>query len=303
MEFNALPSQGAGSSHNPSDSKKETAEGFDEALEKALAESGMAIGIPTFVQNEAELPLTELDIPRSETNLREPDSVEEPLRRESQTQGESDDLDWKALEAKSQGDSSSTGKDNESAGQGSGDKSAAGSMNHGTAPTGNQHQQPTLGKSSHEAGASIQEIKGAKSGASKANASVKVSGQIADRIIQIVSRMNEQGQKVHKAVMRLRPEKLGLLEIELKLEDGRLSVRLSATQSEAREMLQGELEKIRAVLSEQGFDAIDMQLENGKHEDRGEQNSQGTSTSWEPESLDLENESIRNWDGLVDLLA
>jgi hypothetical protein len=46
-----------------------------------------------------------------------------------------------------------------------------------------------------------------------------------------------------------------------------------------------------------------MQLENGKHEDRGEQNSQGTSTSWEPESLDLENESIRNWDGLVDLLA
>ncbi len=303
MEFNALPSQGAGSSHNPSDSKKETAEGFEKALEKALAESGMAIGIPSFVQNEAELPLTELDIPRSETTQRKPDSVEAPLRRVPQNQGESDDLDWKALEAKNQGDSSSKGNDNAPAGQGNGDKSTAGSMNQGSAPAGNQLQQPALSKLSNEVGGSTQGIQGAKAGASKISTTVKASGQLADRILQIVTRMNEQGQKVHKAVMRLRPEKLGLLEIELKLEDGRLNVRLVAAQAEAREMLQGELEKIRGVLSEQGFDAIDMQLENGKQDQKGEESSREVSTDWEPESIDTENESIRTWDGLVDLLA
>lgn len=303
MEFNALPSQGAGSSHNPPDSKKETAEGFEKALEKALAESGMALGIPTFVQNEAELPNTELDIPRSDTALREFEAVELPLRRESQIQRESDELDWKSLEPRGQGDASSSRNGNDSSGPSSEAKSAASSSNHAATPVGNQTQQATTSKLSIEAPGSIQDLKGSKVGGAKVTSPVKAPGQLADRILQIVTRMNEQGQKTHRAIMRLRPEKLGLVEIELKLEDGRLSVRLAAAQSEAREFLQAELEKIRAILSEQGFDSIDMQLENSKNEEKSEHGSSESSVNWEMEKGDAETETIRNWDGLIDLLA
>ncbi len=303
MEFNALPSQGASSSHTSSDSKKEAEEGFEEALEKALAESGMAMGIPTFVQNETDLPLTELDIPRSETSLHEIESEEELLRRESQTRSDSDELDWKSLEPRSQREASASGNGKDNHQQGSENKSGPGTAAQGAITAANQTQQPVVGKMSGEAAGSVQDIKGAKAAAAKAPASLKAPGQLADRVLQIVTRMNERGQKTYKAVMRLRPEKLGLVEIELKLEDGRLSVRLAATQSEARGILQTELENIRAVLSKNGFDAIDMQLESGKSDENADNELHESSVIQEQESGDIEHESIRDWDGLIDLLA
>ncbi len=304
MEFTALPSQGAGLGQSSPDSKKETAEGFEEALEKALADSGLAVGLPGFIQNDIEVPTTDLDLSHSDRSVSERSSVEVESASPRIEQADSESLDWKPIRSeKAAPGSDQTGNQIQAA-------ENVASSGHGSTSSaqgvglGNSVQTPIQNLTSTEAPTSIDNVRSQGNAGPTKQAPMPANRELPDRILQIVTRMNQDGQKTHRAIMRLRPEKLGLMEIEIRLEDGRLSVRLAAQQAEAREMLESELERIRGVLSEQGFDEIAMHLESGRGgEDWSEQSKDSTGREWEHEEQELGEKPVRLWDGLIDLLA
>lgn len=304
MEFTALPSQGAGPGHSSPDSKQDTAEGFEEALEKALADSGLSVGLPGFIQHDVEIPSTDLDLPRSETGETQRISSENESSSTRLEQVESESQDWKPLRS----EKPAAGSEQAASPSQNGESSAGPGSTTAPLPQGagmgNLAPASLRNPSSLEAPASMDAGKTQGSAATAKRAPAAAARELPDRILQIVTRMNEQGQKIHRAVMRLRPEKLGLMEVEIRLEDGRLSVRLAAQQAEAREILQGELERIRGVLSEQGFDEIAMHLESGRADEGGSEPSANSKVQeWKHEESELGEKPVRHWDGLIDLLA
>lgn len=135
--------------------------------------------------------------------------------------------------------------------------------------------------------------------------------ELPERTLRVLSELRADGETRYRAELQLDPPALGRVRLEVELDgDGRRSLtRFTVETHAAREQLQAELPRLRALLAEQGLgDAqVELQLRQGGHQ--GQPEGDGQSRSWR-EGLRAEREApvvTSTWrsghDGLIDLRA
>jgi flagellar hook-length control protein FliK len=304
MEFITLPSQGAGQDKLPSESKKDADPGFEEALERALAESGLIVGVPSFPIHETHIPIQNIEGGSSEYSER-PDVKQ---RKEAVTPKANtptkDDLEWKALKPEDRPQALLEQSQEKTDGN-TPQKGAQLNSQGVVTPLANETQSSTS-KSNTMVGSESQKTTSMEAVSNSARPGAPISSSsMSQRILHIITQMNDQGEKTHRALLRLQPGKLGTVEIDIRLEDGRLSVRIAAMDDATRQMMEAEINRIRAVLEAQGFEELSLQLETGKRGSGGDEKRDFKPGEFETEieELDENRQTTRNRDGLIDLLV
>ncbi|WP_209020049.1 flagellar hook-length control protein FliK [Jeotgalibacillus proteolyticus] len=124
----------------------------------------------------------------------------------------------------------------------------------------------------------------------------KSSQSLIDQFSQIMNQ-SKFGRKngAEKLLIKLQPEHLGALRIELLQKDGILTARVMTTTAAAKEMLEGHLQQLRSSLAAQNLEVekIDIrheQQESGHFEKQKEQFSENSSEHNQGKQPEIENE-------------
>jgi len=302
MEFSALPSQGAGSGNIQDPSRKDPEPGFEDALKNALNEGAWILGLPPFANPDSPpsirpAPTLRDDPSRTFAKAREAETLSKSRRL-----GGSEEPDWRPLKREDR-------ESPEEAGEPRPSKAATRASDSRDSRSGTgfvlgdplQEAFPASADAISPASSSRTPSAPGRSGPSAASP----SSRLPQSILRITTLMRERGLRTHRATLRLHPEKLGSLEIDLKLEKGRLSVRITAANAQTRRILEAEMDRIRSALQGQGFQELSLQLGAGR-EDGGRGGADGDPLGDLDTAIDIDtkaDERVSNWDGLVDLLV
>jgi flagellar hook-length control protein FliK len=80
---------------------------------------------------------------------------------------------------------------------------------------------------------------------------------LADRLLTL------GGPGAHSARLKLHPEHLGELDVEITMDDGTAQVWFGTTTSQARDAIEGSLPKLREMFADQGIDLTRTQIDTG----------------------------------------
>ena len=83
------------------------------------------------------------------------------------------------------------------------------------------------------------------------------SAGLADRLLML------GGPGAHSARLKLYPEHLGELKVDIRIDDGSAEVRFSTTTAQAREAIEGSLPRLRELFADQGIQLIRTQVDAG----------------------------------------
>ncbi|MEQ1803214.1 MAG: flagellar hook-length control protein FliK [Gammaproteobacteria bacterium] len=83
------------------------------------------------------------------------------------------------------------------------------------------------------------------------------AGGLADRLLTL------GGPGAHSARLKLHPENLGELDVEITMDDGTAQVWFGATTSQARDAIEGSLPRLREMFAEQGIQLTRTQIDSG----------------------------------------
>ncbi len=84
------------------------------------------------------------------------------------------------------------------------------------------------------------------------------AGRLADRLIGLGS-----GDGSHSARLRLHPENLGALDVDIRIDGQKAQVGFSSTSAQARELIEGSLPRLRELFAEQGITLTRTQVDTG----------------------------------------
>jgi hypothetical protein len=131
--------------------------------------------------------------------------------------------------------------------------------------------------------------------------------------VRIVETMTRSGERIFETTMRLNPPELGQMRLEVKLENDRLSARFIVDNAVARQHLEMEIPRLRAVLESQGLEEaqIEVQIELGDADNWREQqeNGSGDESGWGEDGNEQDWQGLAgqgeasSHDGLIDLRA
>ncbi|MCP4548752.1 MAG: flagellar hook-length control protein FliK [bacterium] len=95
--------------------------------------------------------------------------------------------------------------------------------------------------------------------------------RLPNHTLRIVENLREDGGHDYKATVRLDPAELGQMRIEIKLENERLHARFVVESAVARDKIQGELPRLRDVLSSQGLEEamVEVHIDQGSSGETG----------------------------------
>jgi flagellar hook-length control protein FliK len=133
--------------------------------------------------------------------------------------------------------------------------------------------------------------------------------ELPERSVHLLRELRQNGEDSYRATLRLDPPALGKLRIELRVDGDRSWTRLTVESHAAREHLQGELPRIRALMEQQGLGEarVEVQLRqgDGQHPQSDGQGprSGGSAQGAEPASEEPGSSAWIRHDGLIDLRA
>lgn len=304
MEFTALPSQGAGKIPDIQDKRNESGGDFEAVLEKALKESGMIQGLPSFASIEQSFPMSDAPVRRAE------DDVESTARSESRSassekvRSSREDGDWRELKGVERAERRDESANTEHESQQRSKESGASISPVAPGMASAVDAKDTIEIKSTQQPLESVSIKQESSKGPRSPAQIRPA-DLPKAILKIVSSLREGGEKIYRATLKLNPEKLGSLDIELSLEKGRLSVSIHASEEAARETLEAEIQRLREVLEGQGFEEVHVELHFGS---RGH-HSDSKGEIFESQMLEQDGEAslrktiVEHGDGIIDLLA
>jgi len=303
MEFVALPSQGAKHGLGTSGKKSDGEGNFEEVLEKTLKESGMIGALPSFAAKDNSLQIQRIDSENAEGNEKISERIELSRGGSSKDAAQGEEV-WRKIERNESSEREPSDISEEPGPNNAQDAAVATSVSIGTGSSSavgtNPQTDPISSVPSLASRASGSQVSGMKG----MPPSLKPA-DLPQVMLRIASSLQEGGETNYRANLKLNPEKLGTLDIELKLESGRLSVSIRADQEAAREALEAEIERLRSVLEGQGFTEVSLELSFGKDAENsgtGERTLFSQGTEWE-ESPSSPDSKTGHWDGLINLLA
>ena len=100
----------------------------------------------------------------------------------------------------------------------------------------------------------------------------------AEDLGQRIFRMATDDNGIREARLRLDPPSLGTLDIQLRIEDNKLSVQFQSASPQVREMIMDHVERLRASLNGSELNLVDVDVSSGQ--DGQKQQEQTSGNTW-----------------------